>query len=761
MNLQLLGNLPFTPSLDGDKGANHFSGVGNNLFQQINQRTYIIGNSQQQRALVEKLNDSDLSLLHTFATNKAGLNTADQRIAGGAKTQNRKKSKANHKVKKTSKIVKEMQQQQDKDQSFEPHQNQSSVSDQLQPFPGSDGKQKNAALVNNSSGFKNDRILDLSTDKDQDNEEPIQQQEQSIIEKSDIDSEQEEMGVIRQYQEPDKRIKLSSLDGYAGALSSKTVGQYRQRERVLSSVDQQTTVLQNRRECKQRSRAYSSEQEDQDDQQDDSFDELPREERRLKIAKLTGERLGQKDDGEEFKDEEGEQHSSKVDRPRRTKKMIQKLDTELLSQQFFKSVGQQSHSHIHSKGFSEMGPDGHYQLVSYSNYRTNTAQPYIIYISVEVQIMLNVHSHLSEFEVIGFLGGYCLDSKDSQHKYLLIHSAYPCESMIQDQKERQRNVDLCPESADRARAQIQSKGQQLLGWYHSHPFFPCEPSMIDVRNHAIHQKSFDLEGLPFLALIIGPYSQKNRVESLLRIFHLSGSTSKQDSGKPFNLIYKNLPQAKLKKSFLNKELKNLLAGYKGHKDLINLKARWSTAAGSQSSQNLMLGAQEQQQQLGRSREDKLIEALELMLQRNIIQSKKRSEIVQQIEQGATPEGVIKYQQSQQSSKHRIISGSASNSIADHSYEAGKKDSSFGIDNEERIEKFLSKFQKMLHKYVYGEKDEQQQVSLRSRDLPEVMITRAGGVAHMQLELKDESASPKGDSCSFKQPFPVNQQAPQS
>ena len=75
--------------------------------------------------------------------------------------------------------------------------------------------------------------------------------------------------------------------------------------------------------------------------------------------------------------------------------------------------------------------------------------------------MLNVHSHLSEFEVIGFLGGYCFESKNSNQKCnsfnswfnldLLIHSAYPCDSLVQDQRERKRNVELCPESADRAR----------------------------------------------------------------------------------------------------------------------------------------------------------------------------------------------------------------------------------------------------------------------------------------------------------------------
>ena len=81
--------------------------------------------------------------------------------------------------------------------------------------------------------------------------------------------------------------------------------------------------------------------------------------------------------------------------------------------------------------------------------------------------MLNVHSHLSEFEVIGFLGGHYFESTKSKKKCkvfdnkpvdLMIHSAYPCESMIKDQKQRQRNVDLCPLSADRARTQIEAKG---------------------------------------------------------------------------------------------------------------------------------------------------------------------------------------------------------------------------------------------------------------------------------------------------------------
>ena len=53
---------------------------------------------------------------------------------------------------------------------------------------------------------------------------------------------------------------------------------------------------------------------------------------------------------------------------------------------------------------------------------------------------------------------------------------------------------------------IESRGQKWLGWYHSHPFFPVEPSVIDIRNHAFYQSETDKEDLPCLALIIGPYS---------------------------------------------------------------------------------------------------------------------------------------------------------------------------------------------------------------------------------------------------------------
>mmetsp|Transcript_18442 Transcript_18442/g.17563 ORF Transcript_18442/g.17563 Transcript_18442/m.17563 type:complete len:247 (+) Transcript_18442:666-1406(+) len=95
-----------------------------------------------------------------------------------------------------------------------------------------------------------------------------------------------------------------------------------------------------------------------------------------------------------------------------------------------------------------------YSLVTCSQYKSFSQQPYLVYISLEALLILNIHSHLSKNEVIGYLGGFCFDTKDNSQKYILIHQAYPCKSIVENQRERSKNVEICPESADLARQQI-------------------------------------------------------------------------------------------------------------------------------------------------------------------------------------------------------------------------------------------------------------------------------------------------------------------
>lgn len=119
-----------------------------------------------------------------------------------------------------------------------------------------------------------------------------------------------------------------------------------------------------------------------------------------------------------------------------------------------------------------------------------------------------------------------------------MQQVYPCDSIVPDAKNRSHNVDLCPESANLARDKIQKRGQKIVGWYHSHPVFKVEPSVVDINNHELYQKMFEADGFPFIAAIIGPYFDQSKEESLLKLFHNKRKV-------PFSLQMRQLPSKTL------------------------------------------------------------------------------------------------------------------------------------------------------------------------------------------------------------------------
>jgi len=67
---------------------------------------------------------------------------------------------------------------------------------------------------------------------------------------------------------------------------------------------------------------------------------------------------------------------------------------------------------------------------------------------------------------------------------------------------------------------------------------------------------------------------------------------------------------------LKSEIRTLLISYRGHKDLIDLKAKWPSTISYFGNQTEI-----------RTRLDKLIDALDLMLSKNIINSSKSEELL--------------------------------------------------------------------------------------------------------------------------------------
>lgn len=131
---------------------------------------------------------------------------------------------------------------------------------------------------------------------------------------------------------------------------------------------------------------------------------------------------------------------------------------------------------------------------------SNQPPPFRVLISVEAIAIIDVHAHCVQTEVIGLLGGlYC-----SRLRQLVVSLAEPCRSITANTTDLQCEMD--PVSQAEAMEKITSSGQLVIGWYHSHPTFVPNPSLRDIETQQEYQTMFMKGDMPFLAMILSPYS---------------------------------------------------------------------------------------------------------------------------------------------------------------------------------------------------------------------------------------------------------------
>ncbi|KAI8322428.1 hypothetical protein GQ54DRAFT_240472, partial [Martensiomyces pterosporus] len=129
-------------------------------------------------------------------------------------------------------------------------------------------------------------------------------------------------------------------------------------------------------------------------------------------------------------------------------------------------------------------------------------QPFRLVVHTNAQLQMDFHAHLMLSEVIGLLGGRW----DAEEKVLTVTRAFPC--MALESEEAHTNVEMDPGSELVVRQQISESGLRVVGWYHSHPTFRPDPSIIDIENQTAYQTLFrDNESSeePFVGAIVGPY----------------------------------------------------------------------------------------------------------------------------------------------------------------------------------------------------------------------------------------------------------------
>ena len=128
--------------------------------------------------------------------------------------------------------------------------------------------------------------------------------------------------------------------------------------------------------------------------------------------------------------------------------------------------------------------------------------PFRILISVEVLVVVDIHAHCVQTEVIGLLGGRFCPVRRELHVLV----AEPCRSIPGSTTDLQCEMD--PVSQAEASEKITKSGNLVIGWYHSHPTFVPNPSLRDLETQANFQEIFQSKGngMPFVALILSPYS---------------------------------------------------------------------------------------------------------------------------------------------------------------------------------------------------------------------------------------------------------------
>jgi proteasome lid subunit RPN8/RPN11 len=124
-------------------------------------------------------------------------------------------------------------------------------------------------------------------------------------------------------------------------------------------------------------------------------------------------------------------------------------------------------------------------------------QQFTIRLSTDCLALMQFHASLTELEVIGLLGGRF----DAKQRVLTIECATPCPSRSTPYQ-CEIEADVVPGIVDGFREQ----GLEAVGWYHSHPQFVAEPSVRDMINQEMYQRTCAPvdDDVPFVAMIVHP-----------------------------------------------------------------------------------------------------------------------------------------------------------------------------------------------------------------------------------------------------------------
>ncbi|KAF9563155.1 hypothetical protein EC968_004988 [Mortierella alpina] len=196
-------------------------------------------------------------------------------------------------------------------------------------------------------------------------------------------------------------------------------------------------------------------------------------------------------------------------------------------------------------------------------------QPFGIKVQSNVLLGMDFHAHLMTTEIIGFLAG----DWNSVTRTIHIKAIFPCRSLPTGQDHV--NVEMDPTSEFEVRQEIEKRNMRIVGWYHSHPTFTPDPSLVDIENQTSYQSLFKDDSSsdePFVGAIVGPYDERlPGLSSVINWFYISKSP--QERGHPKRLLYDLIEDAELPEEESALWTK-LFDEYRDSPERTNFKEQW-------------------------------------------------------------------------------------------------------------------------------------------------------------------------------------------
>ncbi|XP_055869886.1 MPN domain-containing protein-like [Biomphalaria glabrata] len=197
-------------------------------------------------------------------------------------------------------------------------------------------------------------------------------------------------------------------------------------------------------------------------------------------------------------------------------------------------------------------------------------QPFTVSLTSNTLLLMDFHCHLTKSEVVGYLGGRW----DSHRQHLSVEQVFPARCRLGD-KDRALSVE------EEIRRNMKIKNLMVVGWYHSHPYCPPDPSIRDIDCQMSYQLKMRGSGsmyLPCIGFILSPFEKlPPKPDSKIQAYWVMPNLEHPASFNiPMHVTYTVKRDSSLTEDLLS-DMKNLTEFYSGALDKIHLKEHWGEA----------------------------------------------------------------------------------------------------------------------------------------------------------------------------------------